>query len=61
VVHDDRNGTRPRSPAMRLTQFLVVNMPLFGPGLRVAPSADPSDGLLDVVALDVIPFERLPS
>jgi diacylglycerol kinase family enzyme len=46
---------------MRLTQFLVVNMPLFGPGLRVAPSADPSDGLLDVVALDVIPFERLPS
>jgi diacylglycerol kinase (ATP) len=27
-------------------------MPLFGPGLRVAPSADPSDGVLDVVALE---------
>jgi diacylglycerol kinase family enzyme len=35
---------------MRLTQLFVVNMPLFGPGLRVAP-ADPADGLLDVVAL----------
>jgi len=37
---------------MRLTQLFVVNMPLFGPGLRVAPSADPGDGLLDVVALE---------
>jgi diacylglycerol kinase (ATP) len=37
---------------MRLTQLFVVNMPLFGPGLRVAPSADPSDGVLDVVALE---------
>jgi diacylglycerol kinase (ATP) len=37
---------------MRLTQLFVVNMPLFGPGLRVAPSADPSDGALDVVALE---------
>jgi diacylglycerol kinase (ATP) len=37
---------------MRLSQLFVVNMPLFGPGLRVAPAADPSDGLLDVVALE---------
>jgi diacylglycerol kinase (ATP) len=37
---------------MRLTQLFVVNMPLFGPGLRVAPSADPGDGVLDVVALE---------
>jgi diacylglycerol kinase (ATP) len=37
---------------MRLTQLFVVNMPLFGPGLRVAPSADPADGLLDVVAIE---------
>ena len=36
----------------RLAQLFVVNMPLFGPGLRVAPSADPADGLLDVVALE---------
>ena len=37
---------------MRLAQLFVVNMPLFGPGLRVAPAADPSDGVLDVVALE---------
>ena len=37
---------------MRLTQLFVVNMPLFGPGLQVAPDADPADGLLDVVALE---------
>ena len=37
---------------MRLAQLFVVNMPLFGPGLRVSPSADPADGLLDVVALE---------
>ena len=37
---------------MRLAQLFVVNMPLFGPGLRVAPSADPADGLLDIVALE---------
>jgi diacylglycerol kinase (ATP) len=37
---------------MRLSQLFVVNMPLFGPGLHVAPDADPSDGLLDVVAIE---------
>jgi diacylglycerol kinase (ATP) len=37
---------------MRLNQLFVVNTPLFGPGLHVAPDADPADGLLDVVALE---------
>ena len=37
---------------MRAAQLFVVNMPLFGPGLRVSPDADPADGLLDVVALE---------
>ena len=36
---------------MRIGQLFVANMPLFGPGLRVAP-ADPADGLLDVVTID---------
>ena len=35
----------------RIGQVFVVNTPLFGPGLRVAP-ADPADGLLDVVTID---------
>lgn len=32
-------------------QLFVANMPLFGPGLRVAP-ADPGDGLLDLVTIE---------
>lgn len=36
----------------RLGQLFVANLPLFGPGLRVAPGADPADGRLDVVALE---------
>jgi diacylglycerol kinase (ATP) len=32
-------------------QVFVANMPLFGPGLRVAP-ADPADALLDVVTIE---------
>jgi diacylglycerol kinase (ATP) len=32
-------------------QLFVANMPLFGPGLRIAP-ADPGDALLDVVAIE---------
>ena len=32
-------------------QVFVANMPLFGPGLRVAP-ADPGDGLLDLVTIE---------
>src|SRR5918994_1854277 len=36
----------------RVGQLFVVNFPLFGPRLPVAPSADPSDGLLELVELD---------
>jgi len=37
---------------VRIAQLFVANMPLFGPRLRVAPGADPTDGLLDVVTID---------
>jgi diacylglycerol kinase (ATP) len=35
-----------------LNQLFVVNFPLFAFGLRVAPEADPGDGLLDLVAVE---------
>jgi diacylglycerol kinase (ATP) len=38
---------------LRIGQLFAANLPLFGPGLRVAPGADPADGLLDLVAIDV--------
>lgn len=37
---------------LRAAQLFVVNFPLFGPGLRVAPGADPGDGFADLVALE---------
>jgi diacylglycerol kinase (ATP) len=37
---------------LRLNQLFVVNFPLFAFGLRVAPAADPGDGLLDLVSVD---------
>ena len=36
---------------VRIGQLFVANMPLFGPGLRLAPRI-PADGLLDVVTID---------
>lgn len=36
----------------RLGQLFVANLPLYGFGLRVAPDADPADGLLDLVAIE---------
>ncbi len=36
----------------RLAQLFVANLPLYGFGLRVAPDADPADGLLDLVAIE---------
>lgn len=36
----------------RLGQLFVVNFPLFGPRLAVAPGADPGDGVLEVVELE---------
>jgi diacylglycerol kinase (ATP) len=38
---------------LRIGQLFAANLPLFGPGLHVAPGADPADGLIDVVAIDV--------
>jgi diacylglycerol kinase (ATP) len=38
---------------MHVAQLFVANMPCYGTGLRVAPHADASDGLLDLVAIDV--------
>jgi diacylglycerol kinase (ATP) len=38
---------------LRIGQLFAANLPFFGPGLRVAPDADPADGLLDLVAIDV--------
>jgi diacylglycerol kinase (ATP) len=36
----------------RVGQLFVVNLPFFGPRLRVAPGADPGDGALEVVELE---------
>jgi diacylglycerol kinase (ATP) len=38
---------------LRIGQLFAANLPFFGPGLHVAPGADPADGLLDLVAIDV--------
>ena len=38
---------------LRIGQLFAANLPFFGPGLHVAPDADPADGLLDLVAIDV--------
>ena len=37
---------------LKLSQLFVANFPLFGFGLNVAPGADPTDGLLDVVNIE---------
>jgi diacylglycerol kinase (ATP) len=39
------------SKLIKISQLFVVNMPLYGPSLRVAP-ADPADGLLDLVTFE---------
>jgi diacylglycerol kinase (ATP) len=36
----------------RIGQLFIANFPLFGPGLPVAPGADPSDGLLELVEIE---------
>ena len=40
------------SEVRHVGQLFVVNFPLFGPRLSVAPGADPGDGVLEVVELD---------
>ncbi len=43
------DGSQIASSAVVVT---VCNMPIFGGGMRIAPDADPSDGLLDVVVIE---------
>ena len=43
----------------RVGQLFVVNFPLFGPRLAVAPGADPGDGVLEVVEIDAPNRSRL--
>jgi diacylglycerol kinase (ATP) len=43
----------------RVGQLFVVNFPLFGPRLAVAPGADPGDGVLEVVEIDALSRSRL--
>ena len=37
---------------IKVRQLFVVNFPLYGPRLHVAPGADPADGLLDIVNIE---------
>lgn len=46
---------------VRFGQLFVVNFPLYGPGLRVAPAADPADGLLDLVSVEATRRRELPA
>jgi diacylglycerol kinase (ATP) len=49
------------SEIVHIGQLFVANMRCFGTGLRVAPHADPHDGLLDVVAIDVPGRRSIPA
>ena len=51
AVHDRAVARRRAAVSCASASSSSSNMPLFGPGLRVAP-ADPRDGLLDVVTID---------
>jgi diacylglycerol kinase (ATP) len=42
-------------------QLFVVNFPLYGPGFRVAPAADPADGLVDLVTVEATRRRELPA
>jgi diacylglycerol kinase (ATP) len=44
------NGER---ETVTVGQLFASNLPLYGFGMRVAPGADPADGELDLVAIDV--------
>jgi diacylglycerol kinase (ATP) len=45
----------------KLGQLFVANLPLYGFGLKVAPQADPADGLLDLVTIDIAGRAGLPA
>lgn len=44
----------------RISQVFVANLPRYGPGLRVAPGADPADGMLDLVVIETEGRRALP-
>jgi diacylglycerol kinase (ATP) len=46
----ESNGER---EAMTVAQIFASNLPLYGFGMRVAPNADPADGELDLVTIEV--------
>jgi diacylglycerol kinase (ATP) len=46
----ESNGER---EDMTVAQVFASNLPLYGFGMRVAPGADPADGELDLVTIDV--------
>ncbi|WP_217913483.1 diacylglycerol/lipid kinase family protein [Miltoncostaea marina] len=50
-----------RPGMVHVGQLFVANMQCFGTGLRVAPHADPRDGLLDVVAIDIPGRRAIPA
>jgi len=58
---DVRLSSHGHTDVVHIGQLFVANIPRFGPGLRVAPHADPRDGLLDVVALGVRGRAGIPS
>jgi diacylglycerol kinase (ATP) len=41
-----------RRDVVTVGQLFAANLPLYGFGMRVAPSADPGDGLLDLVTIE---------
>jgi diacylglycerol kinase (ATP) len=45
---------------LHIGQLFVANLPRYGTGLRVAPHADPHDGLLDLVAIDAAGRRSIP-
>jgi diacylglycerol kinase (ATP) len=45
---------------LHIGQLFVANLPRYGTGLRVAPDADPRDGLLDLVAIDAAGRRSIP-
>lgn len=50
-----------RAMVLQTAQLFVANLPRYGPGLQVAPDADPRDGMLDVVALPALHRAQLPA
>lgn len=44
-------GESPRTVELDALIVAVCNMPIYGGGMRIAPTADPTDGLADVVVI----------